>query len=61
MYSINVHVCYFTRISLTVALLCYFQGFSQDCGGIDAMVTAMVQLVSHVSRIVAWTIAHRYV
>ena len=61
MYSINVHVCYFTRIALTVALLCYFQGFSHDFGGSDVIATAMVRLVRLVSRIVAWMIAHRYV
>ena len=30
MYSINVYVCYFTRIALTVILLCCFQCCSQD-------------------------------
>ena len=35
MYSINVHLCYFTRIALTVVLLCYFQGFCHDFGGSD--------------------------
>ena len=61
MYSINVHMCYFTRIVLTVVLLCYFQGFSHYFGGSDVMVTAMVRLVGFVTRIVAWMIAHRYV
>ena len=59
MYNINVHVCYFTRIALTVVLLCYFQGFSQYFGGSDVM--TMVRLIGFVSRIVAWMIAHRYV
>ena len=31
MYSINVHMCYFTRITLTVVLCC-FQCCSQDFG-----------------------------
>ena len=61
MYSINVHMCYFTRIALTVVFLCYFQGFSHYFGGSDAMATAMVQLIGFVSRIVARMIAHRYV
>ena len=60
MYSINVHMCYFTRIALTVVLLCYFQGFSHYFVGSDVMVTAMVRLVGFVSQIVAWMIAHRY-
>ena len=42
MYSINVHMCYFTRIALTVVLLWCFAGFSQDFGGSDAIVTVMV-------------------
>ena len=61
MYSINVHMCYFTRIALTVVLLCYFQGFSHYFGGCDAMATAMVRLVSFVSRIVGRMVAYRYV
>jgi len=61
MYSINVHMCYFTRIALTVVLLCYFQGFSHYFGGSDAMASAMVRLVGFVSLIVAWMIAHRLV
>ena len=61
MYSINVHMCYFTRIALTVVLLCYFQGFSQYFGGSDAMASAMVRLVGFVSLIVARIVAHRYV
>jgi len=61
MYSINVHMCYFTRIALMVVLLCYFQGFSHYFGGSDAMVTSMVRLVAFMSRIVAWMIAHGYV
>ena len=46
---------------LWFVLLCYFQGFSQDFVGSDAMVTVMARLVGFVSRIVAWTIVHRYV
>ena len=61
MYSINVHVCYFTRIAHTVVLLCYFQGFSHYFGGSDAMVTAMVRLVRFVSLNVARMVAHMYV
>ena len=42
-------------------LFCYFQGFSQEFGSSDAMVTAMAQLVGFVSLIVARMITHRYV
>ena len=65
MYSINVHMCYFTRIALTVVLLWCFAGFNQDFGGCDAMVTAMVtamvRLVGFTTLIVARMVAHRYV
>ena len=61
MYSINVHMCYFTRIDLAVVLFYLFQGHSNYFGGSDAMATAMVRLVGFVSRIDARMIAHRYV
>ena len=61
MYSINVHMCYFTRVALTAVLLYYFQGFSHFFCGSDAVATAMVRLVGFVSLIVAWMIAHTYV
>ena len=62
MYSINVHVCYFTQIALTVVLLCYFQGVSlYYFGGNDGDSDSDGSLVSLVSQIVAWMIAHRYV
>ena len=35
MYSINLHVCYFTQIALTVILLCCFQCCSQEFGCSD--------------------------
>ena len=61
LYSINVQLCYFTRITLTVILLCCFQGFSHYFGGSDSMVTAMARLVGFVSLNVARMVAHRYV
>ena len=119
MYSINVHMCYFTRIARTFCcavfnvaarilaammviptvmarlvsllhrivarliahryiqhqcayvlfysnrfpghLFCCFQCCSQDFGGNDVILTVMARLVSLVSRIVAWMIAHWYV
>ena len=36
-------MCYVTRIALTVVLLCYFQGFSQDFGGSDGAIRRLCE------------------
>ena len=59
-YSIDMHTCYFTRIALTVVLLCYFQK-AIILVAVMAILTVMARLVGFVSQIVARMVAHRYV
>ena len=63
MYSINVQMCYFTRIALTVVLLCCCAVFCVAARILDAAMaipTVIARLVGFVSRIVARMVAHRY-
>ena len=57
MYSINVHMCYFTRIGSFCCAVFNIAGMILDAA--MAIPTVMARLVSLLHRIVAWLIAHR--
>ena len=61
MYSINVHMCYFTRIALTVICCAVFNVAARILDAAMVIPTVMVRLVGFVSRIIARMVAHRYV
>ena len=61
MYSINVHMCYFTRITLTDICCAVFNVAARILDAAIVILTVMARLVGFVSRIVARMIAHRYV
>ena len=54
-------MCYFTRIAVPVFCSAVFNVAARILVATIVILTVMARLVSLVSRIVAWLIAHRYI